>query len=319
VAGSRSAADIAEQPEILGALLERNADELDHARELIRGRSLVRLAGVGSSKHAAGYGSLALELLADTPAVVLPAPGATVEQPRPRRDHPLIVLSQSGATPSLLDLARRAADAGVAIVAVTNTPGSSLEDVASVTLRCAAGPERVIAATKSVSAQMLLLRALGAEPSSAQIASLARTLNVTLELDVEGATHDTPPSGVVCAGFAGEWIADEIALKFAEMCGLPVTSESVVEHFHGPRAAHAPTLAFLDPDDPNSKELASHERVTTVGPDNGFDVSTPSTGEASLDALVTLVCGQRIAHAWALALGTDPDADRGLSKVTPTH
>ena len=50
-----------------------------------------------------------------------------------------------------------------------------------------------------------------------------------------------------------------------------------------------------------------------------MDVVTPSTGVPSLDAIVGVVVGQRIAHAVALATGQDPDADRGLQKVTRTR
>src|SRR5205807_765077 len=114
--GPESAADIAEQPDVLAGVIDRNRPAIENAAELIAGRALVRLAGIGSSRHAAGYGSIALELLADIPATVLPAPGAAIAQPRLRSDHPLILLSQSGATPALLDLARDAASARVPTV-----------------------------------------------------------------------------------------------------------------------------------------------------------------------------------------------------------
>lgn len=314
--GARSAADIAEQPQVLAGVLDRNERQIERVRELVIGQPLVRMLALGSSKHAAGYGSHVLELLASTPATVLPAPGAAVRQPSLDPAHPLIVLSQSGRTPALLEVAERARSSGVEVVAVTNEPGSPLEEIATVTLACGAGAERVVAATKSVTAQMLLLRAVAA---ATEVDNLVRAVRGAIDVDVAPAIGSDLPSGVVCAGFAAEWIADEIALKLAEMAGVAVTSEAVVEHFHGPRATHAPTLAFLDPADPNSLELAGVQRVTTVGPSARFDLETPVTGNPSLDAIVTIVVGQRIAHAWALQLGEDPDAERGLSKVTRTR
>jgi fructoselysine-6-P-deglycase FrlB-like protein len=155
---------------------------------------------------------------------------------------------------------------------------------------------------------MLLLHALAGPLDVAELVGCVRRV---LTLGLSYLAGGDPPSAIVCGGFAGQWIADEIALKFTEMAGLLATSECVVEHFHGPRAANAETIAFLDPSDPNSIELARHRNVRTV--------ETPSTGRSSLDAIVTVVLGQRIAHAWALALGEDPDADRGLQKVTRTR
>jgi glucosamine--fructose-6-phosphate aminotransferase (isomerizing) len=318
-AGLLAAADIADQTDVLGAVLDRNAGELVRARALLRPARVVRLVGFGSSKHAAGYGAEALDVLGGLPATVLPAPGAAVPTPQPHADEPLIVLSQSGRTPALIAVAERAAASGVAVIAVTNEPKSPLEEIASVTLGCHAGAERVVAATKSVTAQCLLLRALADDVPAQMHSSLVDAVQRSAHLEGAGAVGATRPAAVVAAGFAAEWIADELALKLTEMAGFAVTSNSVVEHFHGPKASGEAVLAFLDPQDPNSGELAQMPNVTTVGPNPAFDVETPTTGDASLDAIVALVAGQRIARAWALHLGEDPDADRGLSKVTCTR
>ncbi len=318
-AGRDAAADIAEQSEVLTSVTAANHSSLTVARERVASARVVRYVGIGSSRHSAGYGALALDLFTGIPSSVLPAPGAAVDLPAPRTDEPLVVVSQSGETPALLEVAQRARDADVAVVAVTNRPGSPLERIASVTLACGAGTERIVAATKSVTAQCLLLRALAKEPTRAEIDALVVAVRRATSLGVDAALGERLPGTVVDAGFAADWVADEIALKLMEMCGAPVASASVVEHFHGPQASDAPVLAFLDPNDPNSGELARRRNVTTVGPHPAFAVETPTTGEPSLDAIVTLVAGQRIAAAWSLHVGEDPDADRGLRKVTCTR
>lgn len=317
--GERSAADIAEQPNVLARVVRSNELTLRRACSLIAGARLVRFAALGSSKHAAGYGAHALDVITGIPATVLPAPGAGVNLPALRRDEPLVVLSQSGRTPALVYLAQCAKDAGVSVIAITNESSSPLEKLADVTLACGAGAERVVAATKSVTAQMLLVRALADRSVEESVGTLVTTVAQTLDLDVTSVLTHAPPKGIVCAGFAAEWVADEIALKFAETAGLPSTSESVVEHFHGPKATDIPLLAFLDPADPNSRELAALDHVTTVGPDDAYDLVTPRTHDPTLDAILTVIAGQRIVHEWALRLGEDPDADRGLSKVTHTR
>ena len=315
---SRVAADIADQPAVMEQLAGRNDGALAAAREIVGGRGVVRIAGIGSSRRAAGYGSQVLDLLADTPATVFPAPGAGVALPEFRPEHPLIVVSQSGGTPSLVDLAWRARSRGVDVVAITNDRSSLLADAASVTLDCAAGAERVVAATKSVTAQMLLLRMLARPMGAEELGAFVAAVSATLELDMDPVVGGAPPDGIVCAGVAGGWVAGEIALKFAEMASVRVTSDEVVEHFHGPTAAAGSILAFLDPDDPNSLELAGREGVRTVGPDKRFDVATPSTADATLDPILRVAAGQRVAYDWAVELGEDPDAPRGLAKVTET-
>ncbi len=313
--GALAAADIAEQPDVLRRVLGANAGRLERARDVVASARVVRLCGFGSSKHVAGYGAEALDVLGGRPSSVLPAPGAAVAWPEPRRDEPLIVLSQSGRTPALLDAAQRARDAEVEVIAVTNEPASPLEGLATLTLVCDAGDERVVAATKSVTAQCLLLRAIASPVSDDAIASLADAVDLAAGVDVAVPR----PVAVVASGFAAEWVADELARKITEMCGFAVTSNSTVEHFHGPKAGGGAVLAFLDPSDPNAADLARSDVVTTVGPDETYDVRTPSTGDASLDAIVTLVAGQRIARALALSIGEDPDAPRGLLKVTDTR
>jgi glutamine---fructose-6-phosphate transaminase (isomerizing) len=303
--GSRTTDDIAEQPEVLARVLAINTAAIERARGIIASKRLVRLVGIGSSKHAAGYGARALDLIAGVPATVLPAPSVAVSLPRLEPSQPHVVLSQSGRTPAILDAASRIREAHVDVIAITNEPESPLEEIATVTLRCEAGIERVVAATKSVTAQMLLVRALAGDVDAGEVAAAAHH---ALQTDVAPFITDDPPSAIVSSGFAAGWIADEIALKFTEMAGLLVTSEDIVEHFHGPHAARANTLAFLDPSDPNANELGRSRNVRTVG-----------VGSSAEDAIVTVILGQRIAHAWALKLGEDPDADRGLQKVTRTH
>ncbi|MEX0873374.1 MAG: SIS domain-containing protein [Actinomycetota bacterium] len=315
---SRVAADMADQPAVLEQVAERNDGALAAAREIVGGRGVVRMAGIGSSRRAAGYGGQVLDLLADTPATVFPAPGAGVALPAFRPGHPLIVVSQSGRTPSLVDLAWRARSRGADVVAVTNDRSSLLADAATVTLDCGAGAERVVAATKSVTAQMLLLRMLARPLGADDLEAFVAAVRATLELDMDPVVGGPPPDGIVCAGVAAGWVAGEIALKFAEMAGARVTSDEVVEHFHGPTAVRGSILALLDPDDPNSMELAGRQGVRTVGPERRFDLTTPATGDTTLDPILRVVIGQCIAHAWALELRQNPDATRGLRKVTET-
>jgi glucosamine--fructose-6-phosphate aminotransferase (isomerizing) len=266
----------------------------------------VLLVGIGSSRHVAGYGTACFEALTSLPASLLPAPGAGVAQPALGPGDLLVVVSQSGRTPALLELAGAARSAGAAVLAVTNAPGSALEQLADAVLPCGAGPERVVPATKSVTTAMLLLRALAAPVDPAAVRRLADGVASGTVPVVSG----RPPGFVVAGGLAGQAVADEVALKLAEVAGLPAVPESLVDFLHGPAAVVAPVVALVAADDPNRDALATADVQ---------HLSWQPTGDAGLDPIAMVVAGQRLALAWAGALGVDPDDPKGLAKVTMTR
>lgn len=310
--GARVDHEIREQPEVVDKVL--GARGLDDARRLVEDARLVRLCGIGSSRNAAGFGAWALERFAGRPAIVEPPPEGTSSPPALGLDQVAIILSQSGETPATIQRAEAVRSAGTPIVAITNAPGSPLHELADVAVLCDAGPERVVAATKSVTAQMALLRAV-AEPFDTR--PLVAALRMACEHPVETVVRRPPPEAVVCSGFAAEWVAREIALKFAEMAGLPVAAHSLVEHLHGPVAANPRTIHFVEPTDPNASSRGPD--AVHIGPSPWCDLETPGLPDASLTAILTVVVGQRLAFGWARRLCEDPDDPRGLQKVTRTR
>lgn len=298
------AADVAEQGALLGGLL--GTTDLGAAQRLLRSRQVVHLAGIGSSRHVAAYGAACLAALGGRTATLLAAPGGGVPQPRLSPDDLLVVVSQSGETSALLELAEGARATGAAVLALTNAPGSPLEWLSDAVLPCAAGPERVVPATKSVTTAMLLLRALSAPVPPDAVRRLALGLDAATAPAVDG----PPPGFVVVGGLAGQAVAEEVALKLAEVAGLPAVPESLVDFLHGPAAVVSPVVALVDDDDPNLGGLATADVRR---------LSWSPTGDAGLDRIAMVVAGQHLALAWAEALGVDPDDPKGLAKVTMTR
>lgn len=303
--------DLREQPAVLRRVLTDNRAALDEARVLLTTARSVRLLGTGSSRHAAGIGAAALELgghRADAP----PAPGDAVPAPLLGPDDVLVAVSQSGDTPALVRAVLRAREQGCPVVAVSNA-GGRVAELAHVALTCAAGPERVVAASKSVTATVLLLRALAGPVDPTPVADAVAHV---LDLDPGPLVAGAHPTHVVAGGLGAEWVAAEVALKLAETGGRLPSSEPLVEHLHGPVAVPATTLALVHPADPNRALLVGD--VVRIGPDPSYDLVVPSVGDPALDALVRLVAGQVAALAWSRRTGVDADAPRGLSKVTRT-
>jgi glutamine---fructose-6-phosphate transaminase (isomerizing) len=309
--GAGFAADLAEQPAALGRVLVANAAALVEARALLAGAPSVRVLGTGSSRHAAGLGAAALELAgvrADAP----PAPGEAVPPPVLRRGDVVVAVSQSGETPGVVRAVTRARDLGCPVVTVTNG-GGALAALADVALDCAAGPERVVAASKSVTTSALLLRALAGDLDPAPLALAVEEL---LARDASPLTAGAPPAHVVAGGLGAEHVAAEAALKLAETCGRLVTSEPLVEHLHGPAAVPATVLALVDAEDPNARDLRGD--VVRVGSGPGWELPLPRLDDPACAAVLRLVAGQVAALAWSRRTGVDADAPRGLSKVTRT-
>ena len=302
---SRLAAEVAEQPDVLRRVLAANP-QLPGLREALAGRRRVLFVGIGSSRHVAAYGVACFEALSAVPVALLPAPGAGVPLPVLSPDDALVVVSQSGSTPALLPVASAALEASALVVSVTSSSRSTLP--ASVALRTFAGEEQVVPATKSVTASMLLLRALAAPVDETELVDTLPC--VLLPEPGRGGTFEDVPEVVVAAGFAAEAVSDEVALKLAEVTGRLAVAEPVVDYLHGPAAVPARVLALLDSDDPNGDVLAARSGVQAV--------RSPRLADPTLEAISRVVLGQCLALRWAEALGVDPDDPRGLAKVTAT-
>ncbi|MEO6206283.1 MAG: hypothetical protein ABIO67_13030, partial [Mycobacteriales bacterium] len=201
---------------------------------------------------------------------------------------------------------------GCGVIALTNAAGP-LGALADVSLTCAAGPERVIAASKSVTTAVLLLRALAGD---VDVRPLVRAIAALLEADTGPLVAGAHPTHVVAGGLGAEHVAAEVALKMAETGGRLLTGEPIVEHLHGPVAVPATKLALLHPNDANAHLLRGD--VVRIGPDPTYALVTDDLADPACAAILALVAGQVAALAWARRTGVDADASRGLSKVTLT-
>lgn len=302
--------DIDDQVDVLRDVVASNAREIQVASAAIATAEAVRVLAVGSSRHAGGFGAGALRRFAASHVWLAPAPGHGIDACGPK-ESVAVAVSQSGETPSVLEAAYDCKRLGAALVVITNNADAHLAALGDVVLRCDAGPERVVPATKSVTSAMLLLLAVARSARDLDIASLGRVVSRAICADLSDSLDAKPPTCVVVSGTCGEWIADEIALKFAEVARLPVASEPLVEFIHGHAGAHRNVLAFAEPADPNVAILRQQSDTRLI--------QVPSTGDPWLDPIPTTVIGQRLAVCWARAVGTDPDDSAGLTKVVATR
>lgn len=336
--------EILEQPAAISRTLASIRPLSTEVRRLARGRQQVLFAARGSSSNAATYGRYLCEVIAGRAAGALAPSVATAYQRKVDLTHALVVsVSQSGETTELVETQEWARSCGAATLAVTNVHDSSLALGADLTLVTAASHERAVPATKTFTTQLIAMAVLAGAlaPSAREEGELDRVADAVATViqrragveEAVGALSARSRALVTSRGPAVA-AAAELALKLEETCLRPVRGLSYADLRHGPIAIVDDQMAavVLAPHDgPLLGGIASCLRelsdrgaaVVAIGGDDQFaaqaDVAVPGADLSEWLAPIGLVvAGQLVVEAFARALGLDPDAPRGLRKVTQT-
>lgn len=332
------AADIAEQPSIYANLLEpAHVVAISQVAKVIAERKPqhVVFTARGTSDHAALYGTYLAEIRLNLAAGLASPSAITIFGARPDLSHALVVgVSQSGGSPDLTEVLRVARESGALTLAITNNPASTLAETAELSIDVAAGHERAVAATKTYTAELLALLMLiegirngGEVPVSelTELPSLAeKTLAHTAAADL--AARYRFAARVVTTGRGYSYpSAREAALKLMETSYVPALAFSGADLLHGPLAMTDPDVPVLaivgaGPGGKSMKAVLDRLKdqradVVKVGPDGLLPVPAVDERFAPLLEILPL---QQLALSLALARGEDPDAPRGLKKVTAT-
>jgi glutamine---fructose-6-phosphate transaminase (isomerizing) len=346
--GQGMATDIAEQPEVFARLLEpAHADLIASVAARVIGQRPrhVVFTARGTSDHAALYGAYLSEIRLGIPAGLASPSAVTVYGARPDLGGALVIgVSQSGGSADLVEVMRAARDTGALTLAVTNNPDSALADAAELHIDVAAGHERAVAATKTYTAELLALLLLvesvrgGGRPPGDERSVLAALPDLAAGLlddptpaDIAGRYRFAARVVTTGRGYAYP-TAREAALKLMETSYLPALAFSGADLLHGPLAMTAPDVPVLAVVGDGPAGAAMREVVTklderradvvAIGP-SAIDgvrlrIATPSVDER-YTPLLDILPLQRLALHLALARGEDPDAPRGLNKVTITR
>ncbi len=346
--GNGMAADIAEQPEVYARLLAPEcADPIAAiaARIAAKPPRHVVFTARGTSDHAALYGAYLTEIRLNVSAGLASPSAVTVYGARPDLADALVIgVSQSGGSADLVAVMRAARASGAQTLAVTNNPASPLARAAEMHIDIAAGHERAVAATKTYTAELLALLMLieGVRSGNGALPVDERRTLETLPGLAAGVLADDMPTEVARRyRFAARVVttgrgyayptARETALKLMETSYVPALAFSGADLLHGPLAMTAPDVPVLavvgaGPAGASMREVVVKlgERradVVIIGPSDvegaGLRLATPAVDERYAPLLDILPL-QRLALALALARGEDPDAPRGLHKVTVT-
>jgi len=339
--------EIQEQPEVLRRLI---ADESAHIASIaaqIRRRDVrwVLIAARGTSGHAGVYARYVWGSLNRLPvAMAAPSLYTLYDSPLVLRDVLVVGISQSGQSPDIVAVLEDARRQGASTLAITNATASPLAQAADFVIDCRAGEERAVAATKSYTAQLLvvaLLSAALAEDAAlrAQIERLPEAVAATLSLD--GAAAQTAERychaqqmALVGRGY-NYASALEIALKLKELSYTSTMGYSAADFQHGPIAVVQPGYPVLLVA-PGGATSAGLEALAHTLAARGADMTVisdqpailnlaqrplplPVAVEEWLSPVTAVVPGQLLGYHLAVARGLDAEHPRGLSKVTETR
>ena len=342
---SRMRVEIAEQPEALRRTFDALLPQAGALEALGRETRQVLFVARGSSDNAAVYGQYLCSVHAGRLASLAAPSVATVY----RADLDLrgvlaVAVSQSGATEEIVTTLEWARRCGARTVAVTNVAGSLLAEAADVPLITRAGTELAVPATKTYTTQLAALAVLalsigkgpgaGAEALSGVPDAVEAMLEVAPAAEALAERLTYVDTLVVSGrGFAYS-TALELSLKLKETCYVTAVGLSYADLVHGPIAivdADTPALLVAAASGPMLPEMTGLARriagtgadVYGIGGDPDFAavcraaLPGPSLPE-HLAPFALVVPGQLLVEALARAKGLDPDAPRGLDKVTQT-
>lgn len=275
--------EIYQQPEALSETIARyvpngalDPEAFPNVAEILRGRQRLVIAASGSSRHAGLAGEIMLEDYAGLAVDVEYASEYSYRSTHTLHDPGVLVISQSGETADTLAALREARSRGLATLAITNNPGSTMAREADSSLPTIAGKERAIPATKSFTTQLAVLYLLtlylarlgGRKTAQAVSAHLESLKNLPRHIESslaeweervsEIAKQTAASKGFLYLGRAIHYaIAREGALKLKESAYMQAEGYPAGELKHGPNALVSPDtplviLATRDTGDPDS-------------------------------------------------------------------
>ncbi|MCC5983884.1 MAG: SIS domain-containing protein [Rhodobacteraceae bacterium] len=333
--GHHMAAEIAEIPAVIARQVR---DHLDAYLALGRGWAdtpppYLATCARGTSDQAALFFKYLTEIGTGIPVASLGPSLGTVYGARLRmKGATLVAVSQSGASPDLVALTQAAQAGGARTVALLNSIPSPLADVSDTVLPLAAGPERAVAATKSLVASLFALSAVHAgQTGDARLLDALAALPDTLRALEPQAAPDLQPLArhrrLFCLGRGlGLAVSGEAALKLKETCLLSAESASSAEFRHGPQALADGDLAALAFVLDDAAQAGNAELIASLRARGAqvirFDpaaIGLKGDHPPAVQAIALVTAFYRQVWKLSRALGLDPDAPPHLVKATLTR
>jgi len=337
--------EIGEQPDVAARLLSEGAGEIDRLADAVRARAVgfAMIAARGTSDHAAVYAQYALGVQAEL-AVALATPSVISRYgARPRMSQALVLgVSQSGRSPDVVSVVAEARQQGALTAAITNDPDSPLAQAAEWRLPLLAGTELSIAATKTYTAELIVIAMLAAALSVRPEArdelravpdAMRRALEAEDAVALSARRHRSMEQCVVLGRGFNLATALEWALKLKELTYVRAHAYSTADFQHGPVASlerGGQVLAIAGRGAMTAELSALLERLRAERDAELIAVSGEAIGGADrlphpddlpewLSPITAILPPQLFCYHLAREKGIDWETPRGLNKVTLTR
>ncbi|MFX0209589.1 MAG: SIS domain-containing protein [Candidatus Hodarchaeota archaeon] len=344
--------EIHEEYQVVEAILNEGAKEVQDIVNEIQSKQyeLIYITGSGTSYHAGLAGQYALSMLTRFVTSLIPASELPVWiPPIIRRNSLLISISQSGESIDVLAATKAALTRKIDILALTNTPGSSLTKMSNYTLLTRAGKELAVTATKSYVAQLMTIFMLSLELASRQepeieaLAHLRRELFTTPNLiaktinSIDKQTYHLAEMYRVKQFFfilgSGPNYATALegALKLKEACNIYAEGFASREFLHGPIQLvneRTPVLFLLSPDEIDTllglietlrkfeaPVISISEKINKLEEASTEVICIPESFPKIFSPVLYIIPLQLFSYYSSIARGLNPDEPEKLTKV----
>lgn len=341
-------AEILEQPRRLRELLTSQRDAIERAAAKIRARDprYIFLTARGTSDNAGRYANYLLGGVNRLPvALATPSLFTLYKTPPKLTDALVVAISQSGQSPDIISVLAEGRRQGCLTLALTNDPRSPLSSTADLVLDLQTGPERAVAATKTYTAELLLLAMLsaalrGEEGAWKELEQVAGWVEEVLKLDQQIARYAERyrymNQTVVLGRGYNYATAFEWAIKLKELTYIGAEPYSSADFMHGPIAiveggfpvmAVAPSGAVFDSMFEMLQKLKRDlkaELVVISDVPAALELAEvalplPAGIPEWLSPIPAIVAGQLFACHLTRIKGYDTEQPRTIRKVTETH
>ena len=327
-------------------------DEVRIPEHVLRGVDKIVMIGCGTASYAGQVARYAIEHWCRIPVEVELSSEFRYRDPVVTEKTLVVAISQSGETMDTIQAIRHAREQGAKVVAIVNTPGSTISRESDAVLLTHAGPEIAVASTKAFTSQVTACYILGLylaqvrgdkyadeiadymEKLAEAPAKIQQVLDRGETVRQFARTMVDVNSVIYLGRHVGFPVALEGALKLKEICYIHAEGFAAGELKHGP-------IALVDEGQPviiivptprrpelHNKVLANIQEVRARG---ARTIVVAEEGDGSVDAfaeivfripriptlyapLLTVVPLQIFACELATAKGLDVDQPRNLAK-----
>lgn len=327
-------------------------DEVRIPEYVLRGIDKIIMIGCGTASYAGQVARYAIEHWCRIPVEVELSSEFRYRDPVVGEKTLVVAISQSGETMDTIQAIRHAREQGAKVVAIVNTPGSTISCESDAVILTHAGPEIAVASTKAFTSQVTACFILGlylaqvrgnkyADEITDYMEKLARVPEAIQKVLDSGETvrqfartMKDATSVIYLGRHVGYPVALEGALKLKEICYIHAEGFAAGELKHGP-------IALVDEGQPvvvivptprrpelHAKVLANIQEVRARG---ARTIVIAEEGDTSVDEfaevvfrvppvptlyapLLTIVPLQIFACELAAVKGLDVDQPRNLAK-----